>query len=454
MTLWEYLKSNMLRHPCQVVCENDAQMSFEDLVVWAEVFAKKLTGLRCCAIHCHSEMAAAMSLLACFAAQVTAVPLSQRYGAVHCQKILETISPDGIITDTDGYLHVLQITDAQYIPPKKHPALIMCTSGTTGKPKGVMLSEKNLITNVTDISVYFAIKKTDTILITRPLYHCAVLSGEFLTALIKGTQIRFLSEAFNPSKALSLIQQYHITAFCGTPTLLSMMSRFKRDTDTTTLQHICISGECMDAETGLRIHAAFSPCNIYHVYGLTEASPRVSYLPPELFTSYPDYVGIPLSSVSLKIINQNGFPCRANEPGLLWIKGNNTMIGYYRGPDRTAKTIKDGWLCTGDMAFFNEKGLLKILGRSDNLIIRAGMNIYPAEIETAIKKDPRVKEVLVYGFDNRFGKQIGMKIAGNFASVEEARELCKKTLPPLQLPTTIELLNELPKNQSGKISRT
>ena len=143
MTLWEYLKSNMLRHSCQVVCENDAQMTFEELVVWAEVFAKKLTGLHCCAIHCHSEMAAAMSLLACFAAQVTAVPLSQRYGEVHCQKILETISPDGLITDSDGHLHVIQIADAQYVPPKKYPALIMCTSGTTGKPKGVMLSEKS-----------------------------------------------------------------------------------------------------------------------------------------------------------------------------------------------------------------------------------------------------------------------------------------------------------------------
>ena len=453
MKLWNYIKLHLQKHPEQTVSENTASMSFEDMTVWAEEFSKKLCGIECCAILCSSEMAASMALLACFVAEVTAVPLSMRYGEAHCNKILDTISPDGIIMDTNGEITVYKIKDCQYIAPPEHPALIMCTSGTTGKPKGAMLSEKNVMTNVSDISEYFQMDASDTILIARPLYHCAVLTGEFLTAIVRGANIRFYSEQFNPTRMLELIKEYKITAFCGTPTLLSMMARFHRGSAAQTLKHICISGECMSAEVGLKINAAFSSCSIYHIYGLTEACPRVSYLPPEHFKDYPDFVGIPLRSVSVKILNREGQPCGKNEDGLLYVKGDNVMLGYYRDEKRTSAVLKDGWFSTGDIALMNDAGFLKIKGRSDDLIIKAGMNIYPAEIESALRRDPRVKEVFAYGFQTPLGTQIGMKLVGDFSTVEEARELCAAILPYYQIPSHIELLVELPKNGSGKIIR-
>lgn len=453
MTLWDAIKENMLLHQNQTVCENKAEMSFEDVVIWAELFASKLRGFHCCAILCQSEMAAAMSLLACFAAQVTAVPLSMRYGQLHCNKLLDAISPDAIIMDDGGEIKVLKVTDSQYIDPKESPALIMCTSGTTGKPKGAMLSEKNILTNVVDIISYFAIDEMDTILISRPLYHCAVLTGEFLVALLKGTKIRFYSEQFHPPKMLELIDKYGVTVFCGTPTLLSMMARFKRESNKNHLRHICISGECMGREVALRIRDAFPQSRIYHVYGLTEACPRVSYLAPELFDDYPDCVGVPLESVSIKILDANGKSCDSGEEGILWVKGDNVMIGYYREAEKTARVLQGGWLCTGDIAVRNEIGLLKIKGRNDDLIIKSGMNIYPAEVEESIKRDTRVKEVLVYGFENQFGKQIGMKICGDFSSVDEVRQLCMAVLPPYEIPSRIEILPMLQKNNSGKVIR-
>lgn len=453
MKLWNFIKEHMLKNPEQQIRENGASLSFEETVIWAEGFAKRLNGVECCAILCSSEMAAAMSLLACFAACVTAVPLSMRYGEAHCNKILDTISPDAIIMDTNGELTVYKLKDCQYIAPDEHPALIMCTSGTTGKPKGAMLSEKNILTNVSDIADYFTMDKSDTILIARPLYHCAVLTGEFLTAIVRGANIRFYSEQFNPTKMLELIKEYGITAFCGTPTLLSIMARFNRSNATETLRHICISGECMGAEVGRKIRAAFPTCRIYHIYGLTEACPRVSYLPPEHFENYPDCVGIPLKSVSIKILNEQGNLCHANEEGILYVKGHNVMLGYYRDPEKTATVLKDGWLCTGDIAVINDGGFLKIKGRNDDLIIKSGMNVYPAEIEGVLKQDPRVKEVLVYGFCNSFGTQIGMKLVGEFSSTEEVKRLCMKALPSFQVPSVIELVDELPKNGSGKIIR-
>lgn len=453
MNLWKFVKEHLLNNPNQRICENQASLSFEETAIWAESFAKRLRGVECCAILCSSEMAGAMSLLACFAAGVTALPLSMRYGEAHCNKILDTISPDAIIMDTNGEITVYKLKDSQYVTPSEHPALIMCTSGTTGKPKGVMLSERNIITNASDIADYFAIDHNDTILIARPLYHCAVLTGEILAAIVNGSNIRFYSQQFNPTKMLELIKEHEISAFCGTPTLLSIMARFNRNTTPETLKNLCISGECMSAEVGLKIRAAFPKCKIYHIYGLTEACPRVSYLPPEYFNDYPDCVGIPLKSVSIKILNQDGELCSKNEDGILYVKGDNVMLGYYQEPEKTREVLKEGWLCTGDIAVINDWGFLKIKGRNDDLIIKSGMNIYPAEIEDALKQDPRVKEVLVYGFRNQIGTQIGMKLVGDFFSVEEVKKFCLEVLPSFQVPSSIELVDELPKNGSGKIIR-
>ncbi len=454
MRLWNYIKSKMEHNLLQTVSENDTSLTFEEMIIFAEEFSENLKGIKCCAIMCQSEMAASMVLLSCFAAEVTALPISQRYGKRHCKKILKAISPDMVITDQDGEFQLFHIKDSEYKEPKTHIALIMCTSGTTGVPKGAMLTETNIITNVKDIVEYFNIDSSDTILISRPLYHCAVLTGEFLTSLVKGVNIRFYSGEFNPIIVYMMVRDYQITAFCSTPTVLSLMARCKKDRDIDFLKHICISGECMGMETAKKIADAFPDADIYHVYGLTEACPRVSYLPPAMFEKYPDYVGIPLRSVSLKIVSKTGQPACVNEIGTLWIKGDNVMLGYYNDAKKTSEVIRDGWLCTGDLALINEEGLLKIKGRSDDLIIKAGMNIYPQEIENTLKEDMRVREVLSRGYtDDRCGTQIELNIVGDFSSVDEVKKLCRKLLPSYQIPRRINLLDKLSKNGSGKIKR-
>lgn len=453
MKLWSQIKTALLKSPNQTVGENETSMTYEELALFAEVFAEKLAGHRCCAVLCGSEMVTAMALLSCFAAGVTAVPLSMRYGWAHCEKILDTIDPSGIITDTDGELKVLRLKDSTYQEPETHPALIMCTSGTTGRPKGAMLSERNILANLKDIMQYFSINEEDTILISRPLYHCAVLTGEFLTALMKGCKIQFYSGEFHPKVILDLMEDKGITVFGGTPTLLNMLSFFLQNRSLT-LKTICVSGECMSDRVGRNISEAFPYANIYHVYGLTEACPRISYLPPAYFAEMPDSVGIPLESVSVQIRREDGEPAKPNEVGTLWVRGENIMVGYYNDPVQTAKVLQNGWLCTGDIAVMDEKGFLRIKGRKDDLIIRAGMNIYPQEIEAALRSDSRVREVLVYPIEHPvLGNLIGMKIAGDFAHKDEIHRLCMDKLPPFQIPTSIELLKELPKNGSGKIIR-
>ena len=449
MTLWQEIKKKMLSTPNQTVGEKDCSMTFEELVIFAEQFSTKLSG-ECYGIMCNSEMSSAMAILSCFAAGATAVPLSIRYGEKHCRKIINTIGMPYMITDTNGYLHVVDIDMGKYKFPKEKPALIMCTSGTSENPKGAMLSELNILTNVLDIADYFDVNENDTILIARPLYHCAVLTGEFLLALFKGAKIIFSSEQFNPLLLLKMITEKQISVLCGTPTLLSTMAAFVRKETPVPLQKIAISGECLTETNAKKIISAFPNSKKYSIYGLTEASPRVSYLPPELFLDNPTSVGIPLKSVRIKIVNDNGKECAFNETGELLVKGDNVMLGYYEEPKKTAKILKNGWLHTKDSAYIGENGLLYIKGRRDSMIIRSGMNIYPQEIENALLSDKRVQDVLAFGITENDTIRIGIKVKGDFKSIVEIKELCVKLLPQYQIPNIIEIVDEIPKNGSGK----
>lgn len=452
MRLWDYIKRHMLMNYGSTVSENNAVMTYEELVIWAEYYAQGLKRKNCIAILCVSEMAAAMSLLACFAAGVTVVPVSMRYGEKHCGSILRRLKPDWIITDMYGELMLMNIKDGQYKKPDKHPAMIMFTSGTSGIPKGAMIAEDNLIGNIRDIARYFRINNDDTILITRPIYHCGVLTGEFLVSLIKGVNIRFCSERFNPVKWIYLIDKYNISVMCGTPTMMNVMALALRNRRLNSLRSISISGECLSESVAHRIRRCFGDIDIYHVYGLTEACPRVSYLPPDMFDDMPDSVGIPLKSSEIKIINDAGLPAKADEPGILWMKGN-VMMGYYDDTVQTDRILIDGWLNTGDIAVQNERGYIWIKGRSDELIIKAGMNIYPEEIEAALKQDELVEEALVYPIMKNGVTSIGLKVVGSVKNEDDVRKLCTRYLCDYQLPAVIDIVDELEKNASGKIER-
>ncbi len=455
MKLWSYIKNEMLRTPEQIVCEENREMSYKEIIDLAEIFAKKINEQKCCVVMCNSEMNEALAILSCFAAGVTAVPISAGYGYRHCEKIINMIDPTAMIVDSSGEIELVKMETSMYNEPKESPALIMCTSGTTGKPKGAMLTEENILANLKDIAAYFDICAKDFILIARPLYHCAVLTGEFLLSLIKGVKIRFYSREFNPKVIMDIINSNAITVYCGTPTQLSMLARYNHKYSGCILKSISVSGECMDKETAQNIANGFMCAhNIYHVYGLTEASPRVSYLPPHMFPEHADCVGIPLDSVEIKIVNNDGETCALGEEGMLWIKGDNVMAGYFNAPKETEAVLRDGWLCTKDIALITPEGLIKIKGRSDDLIIRAGMNIYPAEIESELKKDGRVREVLAHKVETtHMGTQIGLKISGDFRSIDEVKQLCANVLPKFQMPIVIELVDELCKNGSGKIIR-
>ncbi len=453
MRLWEHIFGWLTQSPERRISEQDAGMTFEEIAVYAEAFGKNLTGEKCCAIVCKSELAGAVALLSCFAAGVTAVPVAYRYGDKLAKRVLHTVDPTCVISDTDGTLAVYRLTDSRYEEPDPHPALIMCTSGTTGTPKGVMLSESNIICNVRDICGYFRIGGNDTVLISRPLYHAAVLTGEFLTAIRQGADIRFYSGEYNPLNLLRLIEQYRITTLCQTPTLwdlLCLCTQGKR----LPLRNLVVSGECLSGRVAKRLRNAFPGAKIYHVYGMTEASPRISCLPPDAFDGKNTSVGLPLDSVRCKVVDEYERELPPMRDGMLLVSGPNVMLGYFKDPALTKRVLKDGWLHTGDTACRDENGNLLIKGRRDEMINRAGMNIYPQEIEALLMEDRRTREAYVYQLrDFGLGVRLGLMIAGNFRSVDSVRNLCKKVLSPYQMPNEIRIVEEVPRNGFGKVIR-
>lgn len=234
---------------------------------------------------------------------------------------------------------------------------------------------------------------------------------------------------------------------------MTMLSRFVREPQELSIRLLSISGECMTEGMARAIRRAFPQANVYCGYGLSEASPRVAYLPAEDFDKDPTCAGIALPSVKIRIARSNGKDSARGEVGEVFVKGNNVMTGYFDDVERTRKTVKKGWLHTGDLGYIDRNGRLYIKGRKDDLIIRAGMNIYPAEIENTLSADSRVREIQVYGYSKNDTQEIGMTVSGDFYSVNEIMKMCRKYLPSYQMPSKIDLVSALEKNTGGKRKR-
>ena len=451
MNLWTYIRERMLEHPNSKVREGEAVMTFEELCIFAEHFSKRLTD-QYYGIVCGSEMGTALALLSCIAAGKTAIPVPTRYGVDLYKRYLEKAKPKSVITDLDGEFRVLPINETCKKMPRE-AAVVLFTSGSTGSPKGVMLSGENIIANLESIVEYFPLSEEDVYLIARPLYHSSVLTGEFLLSLCKGSNIVFSSAEFSPMNILKLMEDHGVTVFGSTPTLMSTLAKFTKKANSLKLKTLSVSGECMTKGMAVSIAAGFPYAKIICGYGLSEASPRVAYLPWKLFFVNPCATGVPLKNVKIRVVGKMGKKLPENTVGELLVKGKNVMIGYFQDKLKTSKTIKHGWLHTGDLAYVGDDGLLYVKGRKDDMIIKAGMNIYPAEIENALSSDPRIERISVYGYENNDTQGICMQIQGDFENVNEVSALCRTVLPSYQMPTRIELVKHIEEGVSGKKKR-
>lgn len=337
--------------------------------------------------------------------------------------------------------------------------LILFTSGTTSTPKAIMLSVENIKSNVCGISAYLKLKKEDRILLIKNLSHSSSIVGELFVGIQNGCTVILTRKLPTTPTILKMMERESISIFFAVPTVLQGILSYKKleKIDFSRLRIINFYGAPMSRENIIKLIKCFPMTNIIYSYGLTEASPRVTYIEKQDLLIKTNSSGKPIIDVSIKIVNSDGKMVKPYEIGEIVVNGPNVMRGYYRDDMRTLETVKDGNLHTGDIGYIDETGYLFVKGRKDNMFISAGKNIYPEEIEGVLMSYEDIQDALVRCEVRQSGIShiyaFVVMVEGKQFESREIFKYCKKQLEDYKIPHRIMEVRKLEKTPSGKIVR-
>jgi len=351
-----------------------------------------------------------------------------------------------------------------YAPATEQPgrqddddAVILYTSGTTGKPKGAELTHANLVRNA-ELTARTLLKNhpDDVMMGCLPLFHVFGLTCGLNATVAAGGTLTLLPR-FDPAKALEIIQRDKVTIFEGVPTMYAAILHHQAaDPAMAATLRVCVSGGAsMPVEIMRGFEEKFG-CIILEGYGLSETSPVASFNHPGQVRK-PGSIGTPVEGVQLRLVDDAGQTVPDGEIGEIAIRGHNVMKGYWGKPEATAEAITDGWFRTGDLAKVDSDGYYYIVDRKKDLIIRGGYNVYPREIEEVLHEHPAVAEVAVIGIPHPdLGEEVGAAVAlkpGASATPAELRDFAKDKVAAYKYPRQVWLVESLPKGPTGKILR-
>jgi len=337
-------------------------------------------------------------------------------------------------------------------------AVILYTSGTTGRPKGAELTHAGLNTNqAVTARTLTKIGPDDVVMGCLPLFHVFGLTCGLNTSIANGATLTLIPR-FSPAKALDVIQRDEVTVFEGVPTMYAaMLGVPDRDTyDVSTLRTCVSGGAALPVEVLRGFEEAFG-CIILEGYGLSETSPVASFNHPDAVRK-PGSIGTPIEGVRMRVVDESRRPVQPGQIGEIQIGGHNVMKSYWNKPDETAATIdSEGWLSTGDMARQDTDGYFFIVDRKKDLLIRGGYNVYPREVEEVLYEHPAVAEAAVVGIPHpALGEEIGAAVAlkdGTTATPQELRDFVKTRIAAYKYPRAVWIVDNLPKGPTGKIQR-
>jgi fatty-acyl-CoA synthase len=338
---------------------------------------------------------------------------------------------------------------------------IQYTSGTTGFPKGAMLSHHNIVHNGHWIGHTQRLSADDRVCLPVPFFHCFGCVLGILGAYTWGAAIVPLT-SFDPEKTLQAVAAERCTALYGVPTMyiaeLEHPSFAKYDLSS--LRTGIMSGAPCPESLMRKVIQDMNLPEITIAYGLTEASPVITMTDlNDTIAHRTQTVGKPLSGAEVKIVDATtDEPVLPDEVGELWVRGYLVMKGYYKKPEATHEAItQDGWLRTGDLASQDKDGYIKIRGRKKEMMIRGGENIYPREIEEFLRSHPKISDVAVYGVPHRkFGEEVAAAIRlkpGETATPEEIKAFCREQIASFKVPKHVQFVSEFPQTASGKLQK-
>jgi len=339
--------------------------------------------------------------------------------------------------------------------PEGSPALVLFTSGSTGKPRGVVQTFGNLFANTRSIVQYLALGPSDRAMLILPFHYCYGRSV-LQTHLFVGGSC-FLDPRFMyPRVVMEAIGSEGCTGFAGVPLTFEILRREVAlgSISMPCLRYVTQAGGPMRPETIRWARQAFASARLFVMYGQTEATARLAYLPPERGEEKMGSIGVPIPGVELRVLDEGGRELPPGEVGHLAARGGNVTPGYLEAPEETAAVLHDGWLWTGDLARRDEEGFLYIVGRAKEILKIGGHRVGPVEIETVIAEHPAVAEVAVVGAPDAVQGEIAVAFvtlrAGASASGSDLRRFCRDRLAAHKVPARVEFVEAIPRNASGK----
>jgi long-chain acyl-CoA synthetase len=337
-------------------------------------------------------------------------------------------------------------------------ALVLYTSGSTGSPRGVVQTHRNVNANSRSIVQYLGLGPEDRAMLVLPLYYCYGRSV-LQTHLLAGGSV-FLDNRFAfPRTVLETIGSEGCTGFAGVPLTFEII---RRQVDVRTipfprLRYLTQAGGAMAPETIAWTREAFRPARLFVMYGQTEATARLSYLPPEHAETKKGSIGVPIPGVVLQVVDEAGREVPTGTVGHLVARGDNVTPGYLDEPEETAAILHDGWLWTGDLARGDADGFLFHEGRSKEILKVGGHRVSPVEIEHALAMHPGVAEAAVVGAPHDLMGEVPVAFlvcrAGSDPSDDELRAFCRELLAPYKVPVRFTRVAALPRNEAGKLLR-
>lgn len=335
--------------------------------------------------------------------------------------------------------------------------LILYTAGTTGAPKGSVLTHKNHLFNGMTMIMDYGMRPDDVMQIIPPLYHSASLNGFMVPGVLLGATL-VLHKEMDPQQMLQAIQEYKITITWGPATMWGMVINYPDidKYDTSSVRLVVNGAMYMPAEMRKRVLAHFPNAAMGDTYGMTECSPCTTILRPQDVLRKPSSVGVPLTICDVRIFNESGEEVPPGTVGEIVNRGN-FMKGYYNNPQATAEVIKEGWYYTGDLGMRDEEGFIYLVDRKKDMIVSGGENVYSKEVEEVISTHPKVLEVAVIGLpDEKWGEAVTAVVVprkGEELGEEELIQYSKENLAGYKCPKAIKFAEALPKNPAGKIMK-
>lgn len=337
-------------------------------------------------------------------------------------------------------------------------AEIIFTSGSTGKPKGVMISHRNLIANTSSILEYLNLTPDDRMLVVLPFYYCYGLSLLHTHLRIGGSIVLNNSFMFLGTVINNLLR-YSCTGFAGVPShfqILMRMSDTFRKTRFPSLRYVTQAGGKLATVFIDEFRESFPDVLFYVMYGQTEATARLSYLPPEYYESKKGSMGKGIPGVELKVVNSNGEKVNPGETGEVIARGDNIMMGYYFDEESTGKSLRDGWLWTGDLGEVDSDGFIYLTARKNEIIKVRGKRISPKEIEAVILQLPEVVDCSVEGIDDIIeGETLKASIvlkdkSTGTITADTIKKHCAKSLAQFKIPSIYEFRSNITMSPTGK----